>query len=158
MTLYQTTDSPSTLKINEAIQAMLAEVGIKAEIKQMDDAAYFGTRKEGKLGSYVSNWSADYNDPDNFIYTFFGSPNSAARSWNYTNKEVQDKLAAGAHHDRHGRPLQAVPGPGEHDRLQGLRLRAALSPRTICSSCNRASRTSRCRGTVGATCRTMASS
>ncbi len=92
MTLYQTTDSPSTLKINEAIQAMLSEVGIKADIKQMDDAAFFGTRADGKLGSYVSSWSADYNDPDNFIYTFFGSANSSARSWNYANKDVQDKL------------------------------------------------------------------
>jgi ABC-type transport system substrate-binding protein len=92
MTLYQTTDDASTLKINEAIQAMLSEVGIKADIKQLDSAAFYGTRSQGKLGSYVSNWSADYNDPDNFIYTFFGSANSNARSWNYTNKTVQDQL------------------------------------------------------------------
>lgn len=92
MTLFQTVNSPSTLKINEAIQAMLAEVGIKAEIKQLDDATFFGTRREGKLGSYVSSWSADYNDPDNFIYTFFAPKNSVARSWNYQNKAVQDQL------------------------------------------------------------------
>jgi len=92
MTIYQTVNSPSTLKINEAIQAMLAQVGIKAEIKQLDDAAFFGTRKEGKLGSYVSSWSADYNDPDNFIYTFFAARNSVARSWNYQNKAVQEQL------------------------------------------------------------------
>lgn len=92
MTLFQTVNSPSTLRINEAIQAMLAEVGIKAEITQLDDAAFFGTRREGKLGSYVSSWSADYNDPDNFIYTFFAPKNSVARSWNYENKAVQDQL------------------------------------------------------------------
>ena len=92
MSIYQTVDSPSTLKINEALQAMLGEVGIQVEIEQMDDAAWSGTRKEGKLGSYVTSWSADYNDPDNFIYTFFAPKNSVARSWNYVNKDVQDKL------------------------------------------------------------------
>ncbi len=92
MELFQEVDSPSTLKINEAIQAMLAEAGIRAEIKQLDEATFFGTRREGKLGSYVSSWSADYNDPDNFIYTFFAPKNSVARSWNYVNAAVQDKL------------------------------------------------------------------
>ncbi len=92
MTLFQTADSPSTLKINEAIQAMLSKVGIKADIKQLDSSAYFATRKDGKLGNYVSDWSADYNDPDNFIYTFFAPKNAVARSWNYVNKDVQDKL------------------------------------------------------------------
>ena len=92
MTLNQTTDSPSTLHINEALQAMLAQVGIKAEIVQMDSAAWSGTRKEGKLGSYNSSWSADFNDPDNFIYTFFAPANAVARSWNYANTAVQDQL------------------------------------------------------------------
>ncbi len=92
MSIYQTTNSPSTLKINEAMQAMLGDVGIRVKIEQMDSAAWSGTRKEGKLGSYVTSWSADYNDPDNFIYTFFAPANSVARSWNYVNKDVQDKL------------------------------------------------------------------
>lgn len=92
MTIFQTVDSPSTLKVNEALVAMLGEVGIKAEIKQLDDTAYFGTRSKGELGNYVSDWSADYNDPDNFIYTFFSAKNAPGRSWNYVNKDVQDKL------------------------------------------------------------------
>lgn len=92
MTIFQETDSPSTLKTNEALVAMLGEVGIKAEIKQLDSAAFFGTRSTGELGNYVSAWSADYNDPDNFIYTFFAPKNAVSRSWNYVNKDVQDKL------------------------------------------------------------------
>ncbi|MBI5305164.1 MAG: ABC transporter substrate-binding protein [Chloroflexi bacterium] len=92
MTIFQTVDSPSTLKINEAIQAILLKSNFKAEIKQLDSAAYSATRKEGKLGNYVSDWSADFNDPDNFIYTFFAPKNAVARSWNYTNKTVQDNL------------------------------------------------------------------
>jgi peptide/nickel transport system substrate-binding protein/oligopeptide transport system substrate-binding protein len=92
MTIFQTVNSPSTLKINEAIQAILGQVGIKVTIKQLDDAAYFGTRKQGKLGNYISDWSADFNDPDNFIYTFFAPRNAVARSWNYENKAIQDQL------------------------------------------------------------------
>lgn len=92
MEIDQQTDSDSTLKLNEAIQAMLADVGIKVKINQMDKASYFATRKEGKLAAYESDWSADYNDPDNFIYTFFSAKNSVARSFNYKNQDVFDKL------------------------------------------------------------------
>ncbi|SFG07641.1 ABC transporter substrate-binding protein [Sporolactobacillus nakayamae] len=92
MTIAQVTDSPSTLKLNEAVQAMLKDVGIRVKIKQMDEASYFGTRGEGKLPAYESDWSADYNDPDNFIYTFFSEKNTGARSFNYKNKDVFKKL------------------------------------------------------------------
>jgi peptide/nickel transport system substrate-binding protein/oligopeptide transport system substrate-binding protein len=92
MEIAQVTDSPSTLKINEAVQAMLAEVGVRVKITQMDSASYFATRKEGKLPAYESSWSADYNDPDNFIYTFFSEKNTVARSYNYGNKDVFAKL------------------------------------------------------------------
>jgi peptide/nickel transport system substrate-binding protein/oligopeptide transport system substrate-binding protein len=92
MEIAQVTDSPSTLKINEAVQSMLADAGIRVKITQMDSASYFATRKEGKLPAYESSWSADYNDPDNFIYTFFSEKNTAARSYNYGNKDVFAKL------------------------------------------------------------------
>lgn len=92
MVIAQVTDSPATLKMNEVVQAMLKDIGIRVEIKQMDSASFFGTRKEGKLPMYTSNWSADYNDPDNFIYTFFAPKNSATRSFNYKNEAVAKKL------------------------------------------------------------------
>ena len=92
MEIAQVTDSPSTLKINEAVQSMLGQVGIRVKITQLDSATYFATRKEGKLPMYESDWSADFNDPDNFIYTFFSEKNTAARSYNYKNKAVFDKI------------------------------------------------------------------
>lgn len=94
MVISQVTDRPASLKMNEAIQSMLGQVGIKLEIQQMDSASWFATRNEGKLPSYYSDWSADFNDPDNFMYTFFYEDNSVARSFNYNNKEVSDKLVA----------------------------------------------------------------
>ncbi|MDF2679224.1 MAG: transporter substrate-binding protein [Brevibacillus sp.] len=92
MKIAQVTDSPSTLKMNEAIQAMLSKVGVRIKIDQMDESTYFATRKDGKLPSYHSDWSADYNDPDNFFYTFFSEKNAPTRSYNYKNKDVQAKL------------------------------------------------------------------
>ena len=92
MTIAQITDKPNTLKVNEIVQAMLKEIGINVEIKQMDSASFYGTRREGKLPMYLSDWSADFNDPDNFIYTFFAPRNSKARSFNYNNEDVAQKL------------------------------------------------------------------
>lgn len=92
MTIAQITDSKKTLKLNEAVQAMLGQVGIRVKISQMDSASYYATRKQGKLPSYESDWSADYNDPDNFIYSFFSQKNAAARSYNYKNLDVNNKL------------------------------------------------------------------
>lgn len=92
MQIAQISDSDDTLKVNEVVQSMLSNVGIRAKINQMDSATYYATRKQGKLAAYEGNWSADYNDPDNFIYTFFSSSNTLARSFNYSNKNIFDKL------------------------------------------------------------------
>ncbi|WP_232699123.1 ABC transporter substrate-binding protein [Brevibacillus daliensis] len=92
MEIVQTTDSPNTLKINEAVQAMLQKVGVRVKITQIDESTYFATRQVGKLPSNQNEWSADYNDPDNFFYTFFSQKNSKVRSYNYNNLEVNAKL------------------------------------------------------------------
>lgn len=92
MEISQITDRPSDLRVNEAVQAMFKEIGINAKIVQMDSASWYATRKEGKLPMYMTSWSADYNDPDNFIYSFFAPDNSVVRSFNYKNEAVQQKL------------------------------------------------------------------
>jgi len=92
MDIAMVTDSASSLKINEAVQSMLANVGIKAKIIQKDSASYYAERAAGKLAMYQADWSADYNDPDNFIYTFFSQKNSPIRSFNYENADVFAKI------------------------------------------------------------------
>lgn len=92
MEISQITDRPATLRVNEAVQAMFKEIGINAKIVQMDSASWYATRKEGKLPMYMTDWSADYNDPDNFIYSFFAPRNAVVRSFNYKNEAVQNKL------------------------------------------------------------------
>ena len=92
MTLSQTTDSPTTLSINELVQAQLAEVGITVTIDQMDEASWYDVRRTGELPAYMTSWSADFNDPDNFIYTFFSTDNTVARSFNYGNKDAIKRI------------------------------------------------------------------
>ena len=78
----------------EIVSDQLAEVGIHAEIKNYDESTWLETRKSGELGSFMSTWSADYNDPDNFIYTFFGNEEKTRiRSINYPDTEVMERVA-----------------------------------------------------------------
>ena len=78
----------------EIVSDQLAEVGIRAEIKNYDESTWLETRKSGELGSFMSTWSADYNDPDNFIYPFFGNEEKTRiRSINYPDTEVMERVA-----------------------------------------------------------------
>ena len=55
------------LKLDEVVQAMVAKAGFRVKLNQMDEAAFYATRKEGKLPMYTSKWSADFNDPDKLL-------------------------------------------------------------------------------------------
>lgn len=68
---------------------MWQKIGVRAHVAEIDDSAFMAQRKSGKLACYTSTWSADFNDPDNFIFTFFGTrQNSLGRSLCYTDDEV----------------------------------------------------------------------
>lgn len=88
--------SSDTIKtVLEVISAQLSEVGINATIKNYDESTWLATRKDGTLGSFISTWTADYNDPDNFIYTFFGNENNTKqRSLNYSDNAIMDRVSA----------------------------------------------------------------
>lgn len=87
-------DSEMRTMITEIIQSMLAEVGINVEIKKYDQSTWLETRRAGEMPMYVSSWTADFNDPDNFFYTFFGTQeNSKIRSINYPDTSVMQEVA-----------------------------------------------------------------
>jgi len=92
MKLAITANSPDTLARCELFQSMMAEVGVKVTIDQMDSAAWYGIRADGDLPAYTSVWSADYNDPDNFFYTFFAPGNTVRRSFNFSNEELSKRV------------------------------------------------------------------
>ena len=78
----------------EIIKEQLAAVGIQAEIKNYDESTWLETRKAGELGSFMSTWTADFNDPENFIYTFFGNEEKTRiRSINYPDTAVMSRVS-----------------------------------------------------------------
>ena len=92
MTIAQITGKADQLQVNEVVQSMLKQIGVTVKIQQMDNAAFTSVRNQGKSPAYLSSWSADLNDPDNFLYTFFSAKNAVVRSNNYKNATIQEQL------------------------------------------------------------------
>ena len=87
--------SDTAIMTLEIIKEQLAEVGIEANIKNYDESTWMETRKSGELSSFLSTWTADFNDPENFIYTFFGNEEKTKiRSINYPDTAVMDRVGA----------------------------------------------------------------
>ena len=69
--------------------SMWEEIGVTANIDVLPEDEFMPLRKTGGLACYAATWIADYNDPDNFIYTFFGSrENTTFRSLCYPNDDI----------------------------------------------------------------------
>ena len=72
---------------------MWKALGINASVKVIDEDEFMSLRKGGKLACYTATWTADYNDPDNYIYTFFGSPeNTLFRSLCYPKNDIMGRV------------------------------------------------------------------
>ena len=88
-------NSSSRQAVIMAISDMLQKNGINATVNNNDHSSWLDKRKAGEIDSYASTWTADYNDPDNFIATFWGSESRASgRSLGYTDTEVMDRVSA----------------------------------------------------------------
>lgn len=74
--------------MNQIIQAQVADAGFKANIVTTDEAAFLDARKVGEAEAYTQVWSADFNDPDNFFYTFFSESGTKTRGYNNNDPEV----------------------------------------------------------------------
>ena len=72
---------------------MWGQIGIRANIEVLEESEFMRLRKSGQLASYTALWSADFNDPDNFIYTFYGNTgNTTFRSLCYQDEEVMERI------------------------------------------------------------------
>ena len=81
--------SDSVTNIIQVIAQNLSDVGINATIQTMDHASWLDLRNSGDMSSFWAVWLLDFNDPDNILYTFFGSEgNTVVRSNNYPDSEV----------------------------------------------------------------------
>ena len=73
--------------------SMWEKVGIHTTIKVLDEDEFMRLRKSGSLTSYAALWTADFNDPDNFIYTFFGdAKNTTFRSLCYPREDIMKRV------------------------------------------------------------------
>ncbi len=73
--------------------SMWEKIGVDASIEVLDDNVFMTLRKRGKLSCYTATWTADYNDPENFIGTFFGSrENTTFRSLCYPDEAVMKRV------------------------------------------------------------------
>ena len=73
--------------------SMWERIGVKANVEVMDESEFMRQRKSGQLVCYSAAWMADYDDPDNFIYTFFGnSENTRFRSLCYPDTAVMARV------------------------------------------------------------------
>lgn len=81
-------------KMNIAIQAMLAEVGINMELQQVDDATYYQNRLDGTIPMERNCWWVDYNDPDNVLYSYFSRRAQESNSVGLDDEYVFETLEA----------------------------------------------------------------
>lgn len=91
--ILQNESQDYTHPMNEMLQAMLAEVGIKAEIKNMDMTSYWDTVAKGQgFAIALGPVTADVPDPDSF-YSTFQVENSKTNGFNVKDKELSDRIA-----------------------------------------------------------------
>lgn len=92
---YSSESSQTTKDLLEIVAAQWAQIGVQASVVEVDSGSYTDQRAAGELDAYTGEWSADFNDPDNFIYTFFGNlENTETRGLFYSNEEVINRVAA----------------------------------------------------------------
>ena len=75
------------------VASMWQEIGVRTLTLEVPEEEFMAQRKSGALACYSNTWSADFNDPDNFIYTFFGTPeHTRSRSLCYPDNEVMERI------------------------------------------------------------------
>lgn len=87
--------SSNTQLVYQLIQQQLKDAGIMVEIKPYDESSWLDLRKSGEMDAFIANWTMDYNDPANIMYTFFGSAEKTKlRSLNYADEAIMARVAA----------------------------------------------------------------
>ncbi len=65
-------------RVAQSIQQDLAEVGVRAEIVERDASSARAAVRNGEADLFLTDWWADYPDPENFNYPLFHSRNKGA--------------------------------------------------------------------------------
>jgi dipeptide transport system substrate-binding protein len=72
--------NPNAKRIAELMQADLAKIGVKAEIKSFEWGEYRKRMQAGEHQTGMLGWTGDNGDPDNFLHTLLGCDAAKAGS------------------------------------------------------------------------------
>ncbi|PIE54650.1 MAG: peptide ABC transporter substrate-binding protein [Dethiosulfovibrio peptidovorans] len=90
----QYNNNPRHRSIAEAIQAQVADLGIKLKLKAQDWGTHLDTCSRGEFEMFRMAWVVDYPDPDNFLYVLLDSDNFGSKGnySRYKNPQVDTWL------------------------------------------------------------------
>jgi dipeptide transport system substrate-binding protein len=78
--------NPNAKRIAELMQADLAEINVKAEIKSFEWGEYRKRLQAGEHQMGMLGWTGDNGDPDNFLYTLLGCASAKSASGSNISK------------------------------------------------------------------------
>jgi dipeptide transport system substrate-binding protein len=73
---------PNAKRIAELMQADLAKIGVKAEIKSYEWGEYRKRMQAGEHQMGMLGWTGDNGDPDNFLHTLLGCASAQSNGSN----------------------------------------------------------------------------
>lgn len=80
-------------EVVELAAYMWQQIGVRTNVNVVSEQEFSAKRKSGQAMCYTHGWTADYDDPDNFIYTFFGNAeNSKYRSICYSDEATMERV------------------------------------------------------------------
>lgn len=84
---------PEGQKVGEALQAMFAEIGVKANIVTYEWGTYLDKAKNGEADTFLLGWTGDNGDADNFLYVLLDEDAIGSNNYSYyKNDEVHELL------------------------------------------------------------------
>ncbi len=83
---------PDGQKVAEAIQADLAEIGVKAKIVSYEWATYLEKAVKVKPMHSLLGWTGDNGDADNFLYVLLDKDNIGSNNYSYYRNDELHKI------------------------------------------------------------------
>jgi len=71
--LWRTASNVELSRVAQAVQAQLAQVGVRVELVERDASSQREAARKGEADMVILDWWADYPDADNFLYPLFYS-------------------------------------------------------------------------------------